>query len=379
MNYQILANKWRPKEFNNIIGQKYIITAICNGLQLGRIHHTWLFHGTQGTGKTTISRILAKGLSCKKGITHIPCRTCPNCKEIENGKFIDLLEVDAASRTKIEDMKELLSNINYLPVKGRFKIYLIDEIHMLSKHSFNSLLKIIEEPPEHVKFILATTNLDKVPSTILSRCLQFQLKPINTIEIFTQIKHILSKENILFEHEAIKLLSIESNGSLRNALNLTEQAISMGNEQVLTKVVKNMLGRLDSNQILKIILALLKKDQKEMLSLLEYINKVNINWEHILIEILKLLYKIAMFKKFSKIQTSCLFYEDQKENEIIYEISKISKHSDIQLYYKTILIGRKELKVAPNYQIGVEMTLLRALNLNTTPIKINIIHENTNN
>ncbi|XBC41690.1 MAG: DNA polymerase III subunit gamma/tau [Buchnera aphidicola (Kaburagia rhusicola rhusicola)] len=373
MNYQILANKWRPQEFNDVIEQKYIITAICNGLKLGRIHHTWLFYGTRGTGKTTISRLLAKSLSCETGVTHIPCRTCSNCKEIETGKFIDLFEVDAASRTKIEDMKELLNNVNYLPTKGRFKIYLIDEIHMLSKHSFNALLKIIEEPPKHIKFILATTNLEKVPKTILSRCLHFQLKSISTIAIIKQIKYILSKENIFFEYEAIKLLSIESRGSLRDALNLTEQAISMGNEKVSTQIVKNMLGRLDSNQILNITLALLKKDSKKILSSLEYIHTIDVNWECILIEILKLLYQIAIFKVFPKISKNYLFCEDEIENKKIYYISKKSKYVDIQLYYQTILKGRKELNMAPDLNIGAEMILLRVLNLNTTPINIDVV------
>ncbi|QCI23442.1 DNA polymerase III subunit gamma/tau [Buchnera aphidicola] len=372
MNYQILANKWRPKTFSHVIGQKYIITAIRNGLKLGRIHHTWLFHGIQGTGKTTISRLLAKSLNCKIGITHAPCRTCSNCKDIEQGKFIDLFEIDAATRTKVEDMKELLDNINYLPSQGRFKVYIIDEIHMLSKHSFNSLLKIIEEPPKHIKFILATTNIEKVPKTILSRCLHFKLTSIHHNEILIRIKHILSQENIKFENQAIKLLSIESQGSLRDALNLTEQAISMGNEQVSTKIVEKMLRRLNSSQIIKIIVALLQKDHKTILSLLEYINTIDINWEHILIEILKSLYQIAMFKTFPEINKNNLFFENEEENEIMCKISKISKYIDIQSYYKTMLIGRKELNIAPSYQIGVEMTLLRALNLDTTPIKINI-------
>ncbi|XBC38091.1 MAG: DNA polymerase III subunit gamma/tau [Buchnera aphidicola (Floraphis choui)] len=373
MNYQILSNKWRPQKFSEIIGQKYIVIAICNGLKLGRVHHTWLFYGVRGTGKTTIARILAKSLSCKKGITHTPCRICLNCQEIEKGTFIDLFEVDAASRTKVEDMKELLDNIYYLPTKGRFKIYLIDEIHMLSKHSFNSLLKIIEEPPQHVKFILATTNLEKVPKTILSRCLHFQLKSISANEILKRVKYILSQENILFEHEAIKLLSIESEGSLRDALNLTEQAISMGNEKVSTKIVKNMLGKLDNHQIFTIVLALLKKDSKKILLLLEYINKIDVDWEYILIEILKSLYQIAMLKIFPKINNDHFFCNNQEENEKMYQISKIAKYTDIQLYYQTILMGKKELNIAPNHQIGVEMTLLRALNLHTTPIKVNII------
>ncbi|XBC41169.1 MAG: DNA polymerase III subunit gamma/tau [Buchnera aphidicola (Nurudea yanoniella)] len=372
MNYKILANKWRPQEFNSVIGQKYIISAICNGLKLKRIHHTWLFHGIRGTGKTTIARLLAKSLSCEQKITQNPCRKCSNCKEIEKGKFIDLFEVDAASHTKVEDMKELLENVYYLPIKGRFKIYLIDEVHMLSKNSFNALLKIIEEPPNHIKFILATTNLEKVPKTILSRCLNFQLRPISFTKIIKKIEHILSQEHIFFEYEAIKLLSIESEGSLRDTLNLIEQAISIGNGKILTKIVQNMLGKLDNTTILNIILALLKKDFKKMFLLFQYIQKLDINWENILTEILKLLYQIAMIQTFPTINKDYLFFENQEINKKIYEISKISKFSDIQLYYKTILTGKKELCVAPSFRIGVEMTLLRALNLNIKSITTNI-------
>lgn len=362
INYQILARKWRPQLFKNIIGQKYIITALSNSLELGRIHQAWLFSGTRGIGKTTIARILAKGLNCKRGITSNPCRICSNCVEIEQGNFIDLYEVDAASRTKVEEMKELLESIQYLPTKGRFKIYLIDEIHMLSKHSFNSLLKTIEEPPKHIKFILATTNVDKLPDTILSRCLQFRLAILNLNEIVKYLSYILSKEKIPYENSALILIAIESQGSLRDAITLMEQIISLGKETVTVEHTKNILGVLTDDQIVNILITLLNKDIKKMELLLKQFSKPEIYWENILIGLLKLLHQISVLKISPTIWQEDYYYSIYKKR--IYNIAKIMSHNDLYSYYEILLKGKKELEITPNKKMGVEMTLFRLININ---------------
>ena len=371
MNYQILAQKWRPQSFEEVIGQKYVVSALSNSLLLGRIHHTWLFFGIQGTGKTTIARLLAKSLNCSKGISVNSCRKCSNCKEIEKGNFVDLYEVDAASRTKIEDMKELLSSIQYLPIKGRFKIYLIDEIHMLSRYSFNALLKTIEEPPTHVKFIFATTNLEKIPNTILSRCLYFQLKPIDLNTIITYISKMLEKENISYEREAIILISQKSEGSLRDAITLTEQIISISNEKITEKITRKILGTLNNEHILYVFIVLLNKNTKKLSSFLKKISNININWENILIELLQLLHQISMFQIDSSIKLNNSTYSEIVKKKM-HEIAKLYSHNDIYLYYKTVLLGKKELLISHNQKISVEMTLLRMLNLDIKPLKIEI-------
>ncbi|WP_016603172.1 DNA polymerase III subunit gamma/tau, partial [Yersinia pestis] len=245
MSYQVLARKWRPQTFADVVGQEHVLTALANGLSLGRIHHAYLFSGTRGVGKTSIARLLAKGLNCETGITATPCGTCANCQEIEQGRFVDLIEIDAASRTKVEDTRELLDNVQYAPARGRFKVYLIDEVHMLSRHSFNALLKTLEEPPAHVKFLLATTDPQKLPVTILSRCLQFHLKALDVEQIRAQLEKVLLAEQITSDARALQLLARAADGSMRDALSLTDQAVSMGQGQVTTVTVSQMLGTLD--------------------------------------------------------------------------------------------------------------------------------------
>nr|WP_227643535.1 DNA polymerase III subunit gamma/tau [Klebsiella pneumoniae] len=253
MSYQVLARKWRPQTFADVVGQEHVLTALANGLSLGRIHHAYLFSGTRGVGKTSIARLLAKGLNCETGITATPCGVCDNCREIEQGRFVDLIEIDAASRTKVEDTRDLLDNVQYAPARGRFKVYLIDEVHMLSRHSFNALLKTLEEPPAHVKFLLATTDPQKLPVTILSRCLQFHLKALDVEQIRHQLEHILGEEQIAFEPRALQLLSRAADGSLRDALSLTDQAIASGEGQLTAASVSTMLGTLDDDQALSLI------------------------------------------------------------------------------------------------------------------------------
>ena len=260
MSYQVLARKWRPQTFADVVGQEHVLTALANGLSLGRIHHAYLFSGTRGVGKTSIARLLAKGLNCETGITATPCGVCDNCREIEQGRFVDLIEIDAASRTKVEDTRDLLDNVQYAPDRGRFKVYLIDEVHMLSRHSFNALLKTLEEPPAHVKFLLATTDPQKLPVTILSRCLQFHLKALDVEQIRHQLEHILGEEQIAFEPRALQLLSRAADGSLRDALSLTDQAIASGEGQLTAASVSTMLGTLDDDQALSLIEALVAAD-----------------------------------------------------------------------------------------------------------------------
>src|SRR5690554_857260 len=253
MSYQVLARKWRPRNFSEVVGQQHVLRPLFNALQSGRLHHAWLLTGTRGVGKTTIARILAKSLNCEQGVTAEPCGQCGACTAIDQGRFVDLLEIDAASRTKVEDTRELLDNVQYAPTQGRYKVYLIDEVHMLSRHSFNALLKTLEEPPEHVKFLLATTDPEKLPVTVLSRCLQFHLRALTRTEIAEQLRHILAAESLPFDDEAVGLLARAAQGSMRNALSLTDQAIAQGNQAVVLESVRNMLGHIEGRRVLALL------------------------------------------------------------------------------------------------------------------------------
>ena len=294
MSYQVLARKWRPQTFADVVGQEHVLTALANGLSLGRIHHAYLFSGTRGVGKTSIARLLAKGLNCETGITATPCGVCDNCREIEQGRFVDLIEIDAASRTKVEDTRDLLDNVQYAPARGRFKVYLIDEVHMLSRHSFNALLKTLEEPPAHVKFLLATTDPQKLPVTILSRCLQFHLKALDVEQIRHQLEHILGAEQIAFEPRALQLLSRAADGSLRDALSLTDQAIASGDGRLTAESVSAMLGTLDDDQALSLIEALVAADGERVMAGVNEAAARGVEWEALLVEMQSLLHRIAM-------------------------------------------------------------------------------------
>ncbi|HDM8436204.1 TPA: DNA polymerase III subunit gamma/tau [Yersinia enterocolitica] len=357
MSYQVLARKWRPKTFADVVGQEHVLTALANGLSLGRIHHAYLFSGTRGVGKTSIARLLAKGLNCETGITATPCGTCANCLEIEQGRFVDLIEIDAASRTKVEDTRELLDNVQYAPARGRFKVYLIDEVHMLSRHSFNALLKTLEEPPAHVKFLLATTDPQKLPVTILSRCLQFHLKVIDVEVIRAQLEKILLAEQISSDTRALQLLARAADGSMRDALSLADQAIAMGDGHVTTATVSQMLGTLDDEQPLAIIEALVSADGARVMAQLEQAASRGVDWENLLVETLSLLHRIAMVQ----LLPSMLDNHYAAIEPRLRELARTLPPTDIQLYYQTLLVGRKELAYAPDRRMGVEMTLLRAL------------------
>ncbi|EAA7606484.1 DNA polymerase III subunit gamma/tau [Salmonella enterica] len=357
MSYQVLARKWRPQTFADVVGQEHVLTALANGLSLGRIHHAYLFSGTRGVGKTSIARLLAKGLNCETGITATPCGVCDNCREIEQGRFVDLIEIDAASRTKVEDTRDLLDNVQYAPARGRFKVYLIDEVHMLSRHSFNALLKTLEEPPAHVKFLLATTDPQKLPVTILSRCLQFHLKALDVEQIRHQLEHILNEEHIAHEPRALQLLSRAADGSLRDALSLTDQAIASGDGQVSTQAVSAMLGTLDDDQALSLVEAVVDANGEHVMSLINEAAARGIEWEALLVEMLSLLHRIAMVQ----LSPAALGSDMAAIEQRMRELARTVPPGDLQLYYQTLLIGRKELPWAPDRRMGVEMTLLRAL------------------
>ncbi|HAD4832143.1 TPA_asm: DNA polymerase III subunit gamma/tau [Salmonella enterica subsp. enterica serovar Typhi str. CT18] len=357
MSYQVLARKWRPQTFADVVGQEHVLTALANGLSLGRIHHAYLFSGTRGVGKTSIARLLAKGLNCETGITATPCGVCDNCREIEQGRFVDLIEIDAASRTKVEDTRDLLDNVQYAPARGRFKVYLIDEVHMLSRHSFNALLKTLEEPPAHVKFLLATTDPQKLPVTILSRCLQFHLKALDVEQIRHQLEHILNEEHIAHEPRALQLLSRAADGSLRDALSLTDQAIASGDGQVSTQAVSAMLGTLDDDQALSLVEAVVDANGERVMSLINEAAARGIEWEALLVEMLSLLHRIAMVQ----LSPAALGSDMAAIEQRMRELARTVPPGDLQLYYQTLLIGRKELPWVPDRRMGVEMTLLRAL------------------
>jgi DNA polymerase-3 subunit gamma/tau len=349
MSYQVLARKWRPQTFADVVGQEHVLTALANGLSLGRIHHAYLFSGTRGVGKTTIARLLAKGLNCETGITATPCGQCDNCREIELGRFVDLIEIDAASRTKVEDTRDLLDNVQYAPARGRFKVYLIDEVHMLSRHSFNALLKTLEEPPSHVKFLLATTDPQKLPVTILSRCLQFHLKALDVDQIRQQLETVLTAEQITSDARALQLLARAADGSMRDALSLTDQATAA--------TVSQMLGTLDDEQPLAILEALVSADGEKVMAQVAQAASRGVDWENLLVETLALLHRIAMVQLLPSMLDNHYAAVEQR----LRELARTLPPADVQLYYQTLLVGRKELAYAPDRRMGVEMTLLRAL------------------
>ncbi|CAL4323218.1 DNA polymerase III subunit gamma/tau [Buchnera aphidicola] len=358
MNYQILANKWRPKSFKEIIGHQDIITAILHGFQYNKIHQAWILSGTRGIGKTTIARLLSKTLNCTNRIDSYSCNICSNCQDIEKKTFPDIIEIDAASKTRVEDIKELLETIQYLPIKGKYKIYLIDEVHMLSKHSFNALLKNLEEPPKYAKFILITTEINKIPETILSRCMYFHLKPINIKKIKNHLINILIKENINFEKEALEIIAENAKGSIRDALNIIEQAILINYNNITKISIIKMFGILDKEQILEIFTTILKKKNTKLFNLLKIVYESNIDLDQILIGILNILHNIIIIKNMHYTNNS--IHSQYKKK--IFQMAKLLNYKELKNYYKIIITGRKELSFSPNVKIGVEITLLNFLN-----------------
>ncbi|OOE48847.1 DNA polymerase III subunit gamma/tau [Salinivibrio kushneri] len=356
MSYQVLARKWRPHNFESVAGQSHVLTALANALDHDRLHHAYLFSGTRGVGKTTIARIFAKGLNCEQGVSSSPCGQCATCREIDEGRYVDLLEIDAASRTKVEDTRELLDNVQYKPARGRYKVYLIDEVHMLSRHSFNALLKTLEEPPEYVKFLLATTDPQKLPVTILSRCLQFHLKHFDASQIQTQLEHILGQEGVEAESRALMLLSRAAEGSMRDALSLTDQAIALGNGQISTQAVAEMLGTLSTDNALLLLEALANHDAVELMNMLTQIAHVGVEWDGLLKELASQLHHVALAQALPQTHD-----DDSGEQARIHALASRLAPQDVQLCYQMALQGRQDLPYAPDGRAGLEMVLLRML------------------
>ncbi len=356
MSYQVLARKWRPKNFEQLMGQEHVVTVLTNALAQQRLHHAYLFTGTRGVGKTTIARIFAKSLNCETGITATPCGVCDVCIDIDQGRFIDLLEIDAASRTKVDDTREILDNVQYAPTRGRYKVYLIDEVHMLSRSSFNALLKTLEEPPEHVKFILATTDPQKLPITVLSRCLQFHLKALTVKQIETKLEEILSAEGVSHDTGSLTLLAKAARGSMRDSLSLTDQAIAQGQGHILFANLQQMLGGIDQNWVYKILIALIKQDSKGLMSLSLDIASYAPNYNRLFAELIQLLHQVAMYQVVNKYLDLSV-----EHGNLLKKFSQAMSAEDIQLYYQICLNGRKDLPYAADEQAAFDMTLLRLL------------------
>lgn len=354
MSYQVLARKWRPRRFSELVGQGHVVRALTNALDSNRLHHAFLFTGTRGVGKTTIARILAKSLNCEQGVSANPCGTCRTCTEVDEGRFVDLIEVDAASRTKVDDTRELLDNVQYAPTRGRYKVYLVDEVHMLSGHSFNALLKTLEEPPPHVKFLLATTDPQKLPVTILSRCLQFNLKRLEPQQITAQLQTVLGTENIAFDTPALGLLAEAADGSMRDALSLLDQAIAFGGGAVRETEVRDMLGTIDQGLTERLLDALGDHDAPAALTALAEAAQHSLDYDAALRALLLDLHRIAL----AQLAPTTLAGDDA---------ARVQRHAarlapeDVQLYYQIGVVGRRDLPLAPDPRTGLEMVLLRMI------------------
>jgi len=356
MSYLVLARKWRPKKFSEVVGQQHVLRALINGLDQDRLHHAFLFAGTRGVGKTTLARILAKSLNCEQGVSSTPCGECQSCQEVDAGRFVDLIEVDAASRTKVDDTRELLDNVQYAPSRGRYKVYLIDEVHMLSTSSFNALLKTLEEPPPHVKFLFATTDPQKLPVTILSRCLQFNLRRLELDQISGHLANILQQENIMFESGALTELARSADGSMRDALSLLDQAISFGAGEVTDQYVHQMLGTINQHQLFHIVTALINQDGKTLLAQAQELSAQGRDFTSVLNALLALLQRLATVQLVPDLEQS-----NDDEQQLLTSMSSQISPETVQLLYQIALHGKRDLPLAADPKSGFEMTLLRML------------------
>ncbi len=356
MTYQVLARKWRPRSFATLVGQEHVVRALTNALEQQRLHHAYLFTGTRGVGKTTLARILAKALNCETGITATPCGKCSSCLEIDAGRFIDLIEVDAATSTKVDEMRQLLDNAVYAPSRGRFKVYVIDEVHMLSSSSFNAMLKTLEEPPEHIKFILATTDPQKIPVTVLSRCLQFNLKNMPAGAIASHLERVLGAENIPAESQALGLIAHAARGSMRDALSLLDQAIAYAGGNVTEEAVRGMLGTVDTGHLFDVLEAVASGDASRALAVADAMEARSLSFDGALGELGRLLHRVALAQA-----SADALPEDFPERERVVVLSRSIDPEDTQLYYQIALHGRRDLPLAPDEYAGFSMTLMRML------------------
>lgn len=353
MSYQVLARKWRPRSFKDLVGQGHVLKVLINALDSGRLHHAYLFTGTRGVGKTTLARILAKCLNCEAGVSSTPCGECGACVGIDEGRFVDLIEVDAASRAKVDETRELMDNVQYSPTAGRHKVYLIDEVHMFSKHSFNALLKTLEEPPPHVKFLLATTEPKRIPITILSRCLQFNLKHLTVEEIEGQLQTIMEAENVPAEGASAALLAAAADGSMRDALSLLDQAISYGNGRLEEAQMRDMLGAIDSNELKGLLDDIIQQDAEGLFARINKVAEMTPDYDALLAELLSILHDTAVAQALPK--------TPELAGETAAGFASRLKKEDVQLYYQIALNGRRDLYMAPDQKMGFEMTLIRML------------------
>lgn len=355
MSYQVLARKWRPRQFDELVGQEHVVRALTHALDSGRVHHAYLFTGTRGVGKTTIARIFAKALNCEKGMSSHPCGECAICKAVDAGRFVDLIEIDAASNTGVDDVREVIENAQYAPAQGRFKVYLVDEVHMLSKSAFNALLKTLEEPPEHVKFLLATTDPQKLPVTVLSRCLKFGLKRLLPEQIGAQMRMILGKEGIGFDDGAIEALARGADGSLRDGLSLLDQAIAHGGGALRADDVRAMLGTIADNDVGTLLRALAAGDGKALMAEADRIAGLAPDFAVVLEQLATALHRIQLR------QLVPAFAGDEPEREAFDALARAVDPADVQVWYQFAVLGRRDLSLAPDVRTGFEMTLLRML------------------
>ena len=375
MSHQVLARKWRPKNFDTLVGQENTVQALVNALDQERLHHAYLFTGTRGVGKTTLARILAKSLNCEKGISSKPCGECSSCISVDKGNFVDLIEVDAASNTKVDEMRELLENSQYAPTSGRFKVYIIDEVHMLSNSAFNAMLKTLEEPPEHIKFILATTDPKKVPVTVLSRCLQFNLKQMTIEKISNHLDMILTNEKIKSEKKALGLIAKSARGSMRDALSLTDQAIAYSGSEISENKVSEMLGVVDNNFLIDILFKISENKGGELIEIAHGMNDKNIALDSTLIDLAKLIHEISVY------QVAPESNEDLQSNNEIKQLSELYSPETLQLLYQIVINGKKDIYLAPDLLTGFNTTLLRMLaffpSLQTEKLESKLVEKNT--